>query len=332
MKKAYIYPNSNKKEATNPYLNDFINALSQNFEFINKYSPSKSGIIDLFKYLDKTDIVFLHWIEDLPDKKGGYLQGILFIILVFLIKIKKIKIFYTLHNKESHYPTNKAFKKVIRKVIHQNADYIIFHSSEGLKLTHQIKTTNIKYIPHPLKNLSSPEAPTKKEFDIIIWGSIRRYKGIDKFLSFLEERNLLHKYSILIVGSIYPSEYEQYLMKFNSEKIRIQNIFVNDNDLNILIAKSSIVLFTYNESSVLSSGALVYSISQGASVIGPKTGAFLDLHNEGIIGTFNNYEDLLTEIDQHLTNPAKYLNKIPKYIAENTWPLFGEKITKWIGL
>jgi hypothetical protein len=331
MKKAYIYPNSNKREVTNPYLDDFISALSTNFEFINKDFPSKSGIIDLFKYLNKVDIVFLHWIEDLPDKKGGYFQGFFFIFLVFLMKLKKVKIFYTLHNKKSHYSTNKWFKKIIRKTIQQNADYIIFHSSDGLKLTPQIKTTNTKYIPHPLKNLNTT-GTLEKEYDILIWGSIRRYKGIDKFLSFLEEKNLLDKYSIFIIGSIYPPEYEQYLLKFNSEKIKIQNMYIDDAGLNSLITKSRIVLFTYNESSVLSSGALVYSVSQGATVIGPKTGAFEDLYKEGIIGTFNNYDDLLGEIDQHLKQPDKYLDKIPSYISENTWQRFGEKINKWVKL
>lgn len=329
MKKAYIYPNSTKKkEVSNPYMKDFINSLSGYFVFVNREKPSASGIFDLRKYISRIDFIFLNWIEDLPDKKYGVFQSIFFLITIYVMKLKKIRIFYVLHNKESHYATHSFLKRKIKKAVLKNADYVVCHSSEGLKLNGFGKK-NIKYIPHPFQGYFKGN-DALKEYDILIWGSIRPYKGIDSYLSYLESKNYLNRYKTLIVGKIFPPEYEQELMKYRSEKIRIENKYIDDSVLNELIAKSGIILFTYNEKSVLSSGALVYSLSRGALVIGPDTGSFHDLKTEGIIDVFENYDELISRIEYHLNHPNLNTRKIEEFVKHNSWQSFGKEIGSWL--
>ncbi|HEX3008565.1 MAG TPA: glycosyltransferase [Bacteroidales bacterium] len=330
MKNAYIYPNSSKKkEATNPYLSDFTSSLSTYFNFINKSDPSSSGILNFFKYVNKADIVFFHWIDDLPDKKGGLVQTIALTFLVLLMKLKRIKIFYTLHNKESHYPTHKLLKKYIRNLVGKSTDFVICHSREGLKFADRFTTRNIKYVPHPFRSFNENRSSIK-EFDVLIWGSIHPYKGVDKYLNYLTTTSKDSKYRTLVVGKISSPEYEAELMKYNSKTVSIQNKYIDDIGLNGLISKSRVVLFTYNDTSVLSSGALVYSLSQGASVVGPKTGAFLDLNAEGIIEVYESYDELIKKIDFLIQNPGLYDKRIEAFVKNNSWKAFGKEISAWI--
>lgn len=329
MKKAYIYPNSTKKkEVTNPYLNDFMNSLSDGFIFLNREKPSASGIFDLRKYLRRIDYIFLNWIEDLPDKKYGIAQSIFFLVVLRVMKFKKIRIFYVLHNKESHYSTHSSLKRRLKKAVLTHADYIICHSSEGLKIN-GAPLKNMKYFPHPFQGYCKNGAATK-EYDILIWGSIRPYKGIDKYLNYLHSKNYLGRFKTLIIGKIFPPEYEQELVRFRSANIMIENQYIDDEVLNRMIDRSGIVLFTYNEKSVLSSGALVYSLSRGACVIGPDTGSFHDLKEEGIIDVFENYDDLISTIEFHLVHPNLNSRKIEEFVERNSWRSFGQEIGRWI--
>jgi hypothetical protein len=330
MKKAYIYPRTQKKkEVTNPYLSDFVNSLSPYYDFLNLNKPTKYGIYDLIKYVGKIDTIFLNWIEDLPDKKGGYMQSLLFMMLFVMMKLRKVKIVYVLHNKESHYSSHMLLKKRLRKLLLDHSDYIICHASDGLKIDKNLKH-NIKYLPHPFKDINTENVEVEKKYDILIWGSIREYKGIDTYLNYLESNNLKDKYKTLIIGKIHPVEYEAELVKHRSENILIENKFVDDKTLNNLIHQSRIILFTYNEKSVLSSGALVYSLSQGALVIGPKAGAFQDLKAEGIVDTFEDYDDLIKKLDHYLKNPNTFTDKIKAFAQANNWKNFGVKIAEWI--
>jgi beta-1,4-mannosyltransferase len=331
-KNAFIYPPSGKSgTASNPYIEDFTACLSSEYNFINCGVHSNSSILNLYKYLNKTDIVFLNWIEDLPDKRGGIIQVIAFLIVLLILKVKKVRIFYTLHNKESHYPTYLRIKKIVRKSIFRYADFILCHSSEGLKIldNNNIKA-RIRYIPHPFKKSESEIAGNEKKYDILIWGAIRPYKGVDNFLRHIESRNLLNKYNTLIIGKIFPEEYRVLLDGFKSETIEIVNKFIDDDSLNTLIDQSKIVLFTYNDNSVLSSGALIYSLSREAWVIGPDAGSFRDLYREGIIETFDNYDELVEKIDLQLAAPKNNREKINHYVHENSWDSFGIKLADWI--
>jgi glycosyltransferase involved in cell wall biosynthesis len=332
MKNAYLYPLSARVSGeSNPYLDDFTQCLSNEFSVVNKNKPSNSGIFDMLKYINKIHIVFFNWIEDLPDKKVGMLQTILFLIMLPVFKIKGIKIFYTLHNKESHYTKNGYMKRTIRRKILCNADFILCHATEGLNiLTDNNHRAKARYIPHPFKKAPIQDFKHEKKYDILIWGAIRPYKGIDNYLTFLESKKILKNYRTLIIGKIFPKEYEVAFNRFESEIITIENKYVDDETLNELINLSSIILFTYNEKTVLSSGALIYSLAQGAFVIGPNTGAFRDMYSEGLIDVFDDYDDLILKINYHLINPSQTKDKLKDFINNNSWEKFGAELTNWI--
>lgn len=332
MIKAYFYPNPSTKESLNPYITEFINSLSTKIEFCNLKTKYKSGILDAFRFFWKIDVLFLNWIEDLPDKRGGFLQSFALIILVYIIKIKKTKIFYTLHNKESHYKSHRILKNFLRSFILKKADCILCHSTEGKAILTKLNLPedNFQYHPHPFYVDKLFKSTKNKEYDILIWGAIRPYKGIDKYLKYLQSRGLLSRYKTKIVGSILPVSYENELNQYKSTLIEIENVYIENETLDELIDISRIVLFTYDESSILSSGAVIYSLGRGANIIGPNAASFRDLNKEGLIHVYNDFEDLIRQIDYTLIHSDITHEKIASYIEMNTWSKFGDRIMDWM--
>jgi glycosyltransferase involved in cell wall biosynthesis len=215
-----------------------------------------------------------------------------------------------------------------------HSDYIITHSHEGIEFVHSLngnpKKPPVLYIPHPIKPnlIKSNETP---KYDLIIWGNIVPYKGIDLFLDYLKKHGLLEKYNILIAGKIADSEYEKKLRNYQSKSISIVNQFIDSKKLKNFIKASNIILFTYREEYVLSSGALTDSVAYGKKVIGPDIGAFRDLKEAGLIYTYKNFSDLTDLIDKLLNqkDPANSAT-LEKFFKENNWPNYGKTLHNWI--
>jgi glycosyltransferase involved in cell wall biosynthesis len=333
MKRAYIYPaTSINSTASNPYIDDFKASLTGSVRFLNKSRTSRSGILDIFNYILEIDLLFLHWIEDLPNRKAGTLQSILFVAVILpFCRIRGIRIVYTLHNKESHYSRSQTISRIIRKRVIRQAYLILCHAREGLHLPETAGLgSRIRYLPHPFRESIVPKHASKKTIDILIWGAIQPYKGIHLFLRFLEAKNLLSSFNIRIAGKIEPESYTADLLRYQSGTIQIHNRFIDNEKLNELIDQSKLVLLTYDNRSVLSSGALIYSLSRKARVIGPNTGSFGDLSREGLIEVYDNYDDLLSKISRNLSDPAPYRTKLDAFIENNTWERFGERLSGWL--
>lgn len=330
--RIYIYPITARFEQKydNPYINDVIASLGNYFVCVNKEHPSKIGIFNLFNYFFKTEVFHLNWIEDLPDKKGGYIQTLFFLTFLFFAKISQKKIIWTAHNKISHHKTHSTLKNFLIKLLVRHSNYIITHSHEGVRFVNSLngnpKKNPVLYIPHPIKPnlLNSTDSP---KYDLIIWGNIRPYKGIDLFLDYLKKQSLLEKYNILIVGKISDPDYEKVLQSYQSKTITILNQFIENEKLQELIQKSNIILFTYQKEYVLSSGALTDSVAYGKRVIGPDIGAFRDLKKTGLIQTYKNFDDLIKLLDKQLEQNNQIDSTIlNQYFKNNSWSNYGEKL------
>lgn len=330
MHKAYIYPITKrfKSEVYNPYIDNFINYNKTNFQFLNKSNPSNSGIFNILKYINKIDTIFFNWIEKIPDFKGGIFQTFFLVILLNYCRIKGIKIIWTVHNKISHSKDHLALKKFIFKILMKKSDLIITHSSEGKSLVNSYGHHNkhIFYFPHPVTQ-NSELINLKKEFDILIWGSIVPYKGIDLFLENIYKNGLQDLYTVKIVGKCSNADYLKKIIHYSNPKINIEDKFLENSELFKLMSLSKIVLFTYSSDSILSSGALTESVSCGALVVGPNKASFKDLSELGYIFVYEDFHSLIKVVDDILIgNKSLPKENYKKYLKEYHWSAFATKL------
>jgi beta-1,4-mannosyltransferase len=330
-KKAYIYPITSrlKTGVYNPYLDNFMQSTSSFIHYTNKDYPSDTGILNVIRFLSGIDLMFLNWVENIPDKKGGIIQSVFVLMLLRFKKLLGIKIIWTLHNKISHSSSNLYLKKKLFYNLLKRSDLIITHSREGINFAESMiqgVSEKMFYFPHPVVPVNTASEPTEKKFDILIWGSLTPYKGIDNFLEFLESKDLIGNYKVLITGKALSEEFYEKIIKFSGNNIIIKNEFVSDHELMQMISESRIILFTYSGNSVLSSGALIDSISYGAFVVGPNVGAFKEMGELGIIKVYDDFMQLPEIIDNSLIDDHSVVQsqKINHFIKNHTWDKFSD--------
>lgn len=330
-KKIYIYPLSSRDERLglfNPYIDDLIGSLEGNYAFVNKNKPSGKGVLNILKYLSGLQFIHFNWIEKIHTNRFGNIQYRLMFWLIPLLKLMGVKIIWTMHNKLSHDGENDTKTIAIFRLMLRQADLILTHASAGIEYGEKMvpgSGKKIFYLPHPVKDRRIKSEAIKKH-DILIWGTISPYKGIDIFLNFLKEKNRLGHYKILIVGKAPDKDYLAKLETFISDKIEIRNEFLNDDDLAKMISESKTVLFTYSKASILSSGVLMDSLGFGANIIGPDVGAFKDLAKDNIIKTFTEISASTSLIDEEIKDENNVQSAaLDKFLKENSWPAFGKK-------
>ncbi len=328
--RAYIYPLSARSNdgLFNPYLDNFMDSLQHGFFFINRFKPSRFGIIQLFRFFPRIEYIFFNWIENLPDKKLGAVQIWLLPIIIGISRIRGIKIVWIMHNRLSHNASHMAMKKAIFKLMARVSYLILTHSSEGADYVNFMAPnafSRILFIHHPVVPKHMPSLPTKR-FDVMIWGTMHAYKGILNFLDFCARDGCGAQLKVLLAGKFVDSEYYAKVMKSKAENVQIINNFIEESQLLQYTAQSRYVLFPYDKKGVLSSGALMESVGMGARVIGPSVGAFRDLANEGIIDVFESYEDIIN-ILKRPDKEYRQSERISEFVARNSWRCFGQKLT-----
>lgn len=315
-------------ESPNPYLLHLEKSLSDQHKIINQ-SPNKRGVLDLFRFLSRSDIFFFNWIEDISAKKFGKLQTILFLIFLFMAKRFGKKLIWVLHNKYSHEKTNRQWIRFAFERMIKNADIIITHSKEGIDFvaeSYPKYASKVKYIIHPVEAILPTKSNVIKDFDLLIWGTIYRYKGVTEFVEFVHDSPNLHDKKIMIAGICPDPALKENLKGLLRDNIKYIDEFINIEDLAKLANKSKFVLFTYNSDSVLSSGSLMDSIRMSSVIIGPDRGAFRDLKSFNFIKIYQTYEDISAIVDSSDTAPEVVRKEVEQFCLQNSWDLYGEKL------
>ena len=177
-----------------------------------------------------------------------------------------------------------------------------------------ISHNKLKFIYHPVysSNIISYEKKVKI-YDYIIWGAISPYKGIYKFLEFVKKNPEYRSKRILICGKVSSKDFYNKLIALNLENIKIIDAFITEKKLEECISISEVILFVYQGTSILSSGALIKSLNYNKPIIGPRIGAFRDLEELQILNCFNKYGDI--------NNSSRLYKKdrVKKYMSRNNW-------------
>lgn len=324
--KAAIYPNLLYSKGANPYIEDFVTALrASGIQVTN--SPHKNPLYSIcFKRIN-CDFYFFHWIEDIANHKFGYLQALMAIVFIMRIRWHKKKIIWFLHNRESHATRHKRVRKIMIKMLAKYSSHIITHASGGMALIQSPLNRKVVFIDHPTKNRMEAidqSRVTPPAFDLLIWGTISRYKGVLEFLQFNKETH--SSLRINIVGKCNDEQLLGELQEAKTNDVHIENRSSSFEELYGYIQDAKFVLIPYHSASILSSGILMDSLSFGAKVIGPNAGSFKDYASSTKINvyTFEQFEEI-----EHIvsTNTATISRSgYHDFLQRNSWDNFMRKM------
>jgi len=331
----FVYPHTyaeNKSHTKNPYIEDFIYSLKKNDCTITNENSNGHPLFSIIKYLKKSDVFIFHWIENVPFYKYGLLQYIFTLFTIVILKIEKKKIIWFMHNKRPHDISNRLKMNMsisIISLMKLMSDLIITHSEEGLKYLTKYRPKSF-FMIHPTKNRGMVEK-MPNEYDILIWGSISKYKSVLEFLEYNYNSNKLLSKNILIIGKCSDESLLSQLMRLIKTNIHFENRILQFDELKFYASKTKYILIPYAPDSLLSSGVLMDSLSIGASVIGPNTGAFTDLSKNNMINvtTFQHYDDIINILN---TESAKSENNYPEFLDMNSWSNFAKLFIKKLNL
>lgn len=313
--KVYIYPTytPSRDKSGNLYIKYFHDAFknNDNWKVVNRCW--KIGIASLLFNLD-ADVIIIQWVDLIPYKRLGKIQFIFFLILTKIARLAGKKIIWVLHNKHSHNGNSKLVDYGMM-FLATNSTSVMTHSKEGVSFFDKMYPKykgKCHYIPHPVYT-EKLFPPKTLKWDYIIWGSINRRKRVYEFLKFAMENSFTKDKRILVCGRCKDEQYDQMIRSVINNNVTYINKFLSDDEIENYISQSCFILFTYNPDSVLSSGALIYSLNFCKPIIGPNVGSFADL--KGIVSTYNKFQDI--PLIDAFGNFDK--NLCIRYIKENSW-------------
>jgi beta-1,4-mannosyltransferase len=323
---VYIYPITpfSYQSGSNNYILRVRELLSQDFHVVNKVT--RWGIFDILFKLHRSDIIYLNWIEDVPDKRLGYLQTAVLFLILMICRITGKKIVWFIHNDISHSRKNVWIKKLILRMMTSFSDMVFSHSHE-LSIAPKLK--DLVVYEHPVDKMRELKEPEVYTNDVLIWGSVSPYKGVLAFAEFNYLSDKLNDQKILVAGKFISDDFFREVSQYAKENIRFINRTQSDDELEELFRQSRYIVFCYRSPSVLSSAALCKSLSYGKTIIGPNIGSFKELGRKGLIytyGTFDELADILSELKHAARQVDRQL--IKDYIQNTSWEGFRDFLSE----
>ncbi|GAB4093890.1 glycosyltransferase family protein [Flaviaesturariibacter terrae] len=319
--RVYLYPETpfGRQEGANDYLQRLRAALSGPFDVINQ--PTTLGLFDLARKLPHTDIVYFNWIEDVADKRHGYVQLLLLVFILLYCRLTGKQVVWFVHNVLSHYPRNRAAKRLTTALMRRFADTVLAHAPGAEAVAGDRPVAIFDHpVPEPV-----PMPEVEPAFDLVLWGSVSPYKGVLEFVRLHAERPELRRLKVLIAGRFASQELYEAVTAAADANVTIRNRMIPEAEMPGLLAEARYVLFAYHSPSVLGSGALSKTLSYGKTVIGPDRGAFRALAQKGLIYTYRDLTELAA-LPGRLQQEERQVDPetLRAYALANSWAHFGE--------
>jgi beta-1,4-mannosyltransferase len=320
-KRLFIYPNTSEtyRKGGNSYIRNLVYYLDDAFTIVNR--KTTIGLLDMLRKLPKCDVIYFNWIEDIPDRRFGFLQVPILAVILLIAKIRSIKIVWFIHNNVSHSRKHVILKRFIIWMMRNAADVILSHSSE-LKL--QVNRKRLYFFDHPIDAQPAIVDWQPYKYDLLVWGTVSPYKGVGEFIDYVSKASSLNNYTILIAGKFQSEAYYEDLKNRKPAHVILQNKILSEEELTALFAQSRYVLFTYNSPSILSSAALCKTLSFCKEVIGPDIGSFKELGRKGLLynyASFPSLEKLMDDLESG-NRPPIDKTSLTHYIGSVSWDKF----------
>ena len=272
------------------------------------------------KQFRKIDYLWLNWYEN-SVSHNNFRNVVKKTIFLILVKLLRIKIVATFHNRKPHESKNSISAKFLFWFTFRMSEKIIILSNDSIKILTEIYGEKVRnkifLVPHPIY-ICEPKSYSdvnSGNFKILTIGLIRPYKNIELIISLAKNNPDIQ---FTIAGKVSDEDYYQ---KINELASTIQNIqlipkFLTDEELDKLIQTHSVMMLPYNTESSLNSGTVIHSICKKINIIVPTIGTINMLKDASDIYCYNysSNEDHLEEL-QNIINRVKqeYYNNYEEF-------------------
>ncbi|MEP0355637.1 glycosyltransferase [Paraglaciecola sp.] len=333
----------------NPYQNLLADSISDKYEVkMQNYPAGFRPFTSLHKQNPTMTVLHLHWVADLVHRLSWSKSSLFFYIKLGLMlydlwRLKKsgIKVIWTVHNKLSHQGLNKKKELLIRRQFCRFVDEIILHSTQATDLVSKLYeyplSEKANVISHGNYEYSYPKPSAskinlRKKFNfepdvtnILYFGSIRPYKGVDNLIDSFNQLNFtINSSRLTLAGGVSDPNYRNQLL----EKIKLNKHitavfdFLPEQQLVDQISAADIVVIPFADT--LTSGSTILAMTQGKPLILPEKARVFGCVPEEGVKYFANTAELTSVLQNIHTLPLQAMAKTNRAAALNlTWEKVG---------
>lgn len=255
----------------------------------------------LLKDFPNTDVVHLHWIDDLVRPllwsqlaiKRELRLWLLWADIV-LLRMRGIKVVWTIHNAVSHESSNPVFEKRIRGVVAKVVNRVILHSESALRFVeneYQVPLhQKASIVPHGSyigryalteqpHHLDSLLGDSNERLVLLFFGAVRRYKGVTGLIESFR-RTKRPDLRLVIAGACSEPELKKEITAAARHDPRIFTAtdYIPDAEVADLFRLSDVVVLPFE--TILTSGSAVLAMSLAKALLMPETAKILEIGDE----------------------------------------------------
>jgi len=322
MKRVYVSPSATRKAGySNRYFLHLKRELALYFDVLEADdAPCTMQSGALLRNSFKADVAVLSFVENIAFHRLAALQTCIALVALNIMRLRKCRIVFIFHNPSPHQGGN-ALSRVLTDRLFRFADLVVAHSSNTACIARErVVEHKVLYFPHPCE--APLVAPAGERTDVLIWGTVLPYKGVEEFVSDGAVRASGLK--IKVLGACPDPALAGRIHGLENDNIRFEQRRAEMDEIAASVAGSRFVLFPYLPGSISGSGTLVDTLRFGGNPVGPDVGAFRELAERGLCKVYHSTEELLEILRSGWVADNE---KVAGYLSANSWPAFVKAIT-----
>jgi len=254
-----------------------------------------------------------------------------FYIIARFVRRRGTPVILLCHNMVDH--EGAAWKRFLSARMMRQADAFVVHSTEHRQqIERQFPGRPIMFAPIPAYHEHPPSStslPKRGRLELLFFGFIRPYKGLDVLLDALELLQDEDVY-LTVAGEAWNDSERTIarLRRMESEKIELHIEFVSDSSAAALIERADAVVLPYLAASGSAVTALAYNFD--TPVIASRIGGLCDAVVEGQTGVLfragdaHDLAEAIRNIDRDKL--AAMTSSVASYRSQNGWGAYAGKL------
>lgn len=238
-----------------------------------------------------SDVLHIHWPElflNYPRPVGAVLRAVKLALVVFMAKLCRLKLIWTVHNLKPHERRYPLASSIFYRVFPRLCDGFIFLSDytrdiaqETIPSINQSKATVIFHGDYrPIIKFKKSRDECRRdmgvkadEFLVLFFGMIRRYKNVPKLI---EEFSSIksNRLKLFVAGKVVNDDRlggEIRDLASRDSRINVSLEHVPEDKLIEYLTAADMVVLPYAD--VANSGSVIMALSVGCRVIAPNKGS-----------------------------------------------------------